>query len=70
MNIPRQTTTHDAHSPDTVIHLLSAKIIGEPGTPEPQAVIEEIWARATWVGPVMEGILHEPHPQTHMGFND
>ena len=35
-------------------------------TRESEEVIEEIWARATEVGPVLEGILHEPHAKTHL----
>ncbi len=68
MNVTRQTFTHDAHCADAVIHLLAAKgKLGKSSTPDPEVVIEEIWSRATWVGPVMEGILHEPHCLTHMG---
>jgi hypothetical protein len=66
MNIKRETKTHDAHCADTVIHCLVAKgKLGISATPDPEAVIEEIWSRATCIGAVMEGILHEPHP-THM----
>lgn len=70
MNVTRQIlTTHDAHCADAVIHLLAAKgkLTDASSTPDPEVVIEEIWSRATWVGPIMEGILHEPHCLTHMG---
>ena len=65
MNIKRTSRTHDAHCADAVIHLVAKGKLGELSIPDPEVVIEAIWSRATWVGPIMEGILHEPHP-THM----
>lgn len=68
MNVKRDAKTHDAHCADAVIHCLAAKgKLGASSAPEPEVVMEEIWSRATWVGPVMEGILHEPHCLTQLG---
>jgi hypothetical protein len=70
MNVKREAITHDVHCADVVIHSLRAKgKVAGPMTPEPETVIEEIWSRATWVGPLMEGILHEPHCLTQMSFD-
>jgi hypothetical protein len=71
MNITRQTTTTDAHPAGAVIQLLvTGEKSGVPATPDPELVIEAIWSRATWLGPLMEGILHEPQCQTHLGSLD
>ena len=35
---------------------------------EPEQVIEEIRTRATEIGAVLEGILHEPHNEGHWNW--
>jgi hypothetical protein len=61
-----QPVVHDAHGVPDAVRLMWTE--GELGLDarESDVVIEEISARATEIGPVLEGILHESHTETHL----
>jgi hypothetical protein len=55
---------------DCVIHLMLKEGKTELAPAEPEQMMEEFRVRATQVGSVLEGILHEPHGQSRWGLNE
>lgn len=55
---------------DCVIHLMLKEGKTELAPTEPERMMEEFRVRATQVGSVLEGILHEPHGQALWGLNE
>lgn len=53
--------------PDAVRLLIEGKV--KVITREPEQVMEEIKARATEIGAILEGILHEPHSEGHWNWD-
>ena len=55
---------------ECVIHMLLPE--GKIGlTPkDSEEVMEQIRLRATIIGPVLEGIMHDPHGDTHAEFEE
>jgi hypothetical protein len=53
-----------------VIHVLLPE--DKAGLPpnNSEEVMEQIRLRATIIGPVLEGILHDPHAHSHVEFDD
>jgi len=47
--------------PISPVHLLLTECGSETVADNPERVMEEIWMRATEIGPVLEGILVESH---------
>ena len=54
----------------TVIHVLVPDGKAELLPKSSEEVLEQIRLRATIVGPVLEGILHDPHAQTHAEYEE
>jgi hypothetical protein len=52
------------------VHLLLAEGDIKLMVENPEQVMEEIRLRATQVGSILEGILHEPHGRPDWGIND
>jgi hypothetical protein len=69
MNTQPQTT-NTARVPDCVIQLMLQDGKMESAPAEPERRMEEFMVRATQVGSVLEGILHEPHGQPRWGLNE
>jgi hypothetical protein len=73
MNTVQQMTSSTGAT-GCVVHLMLTE--GEVGLmpKDPgrltERLMEEIRLRATQVGPVLEGILHEPHGQPRWGLNE
>ena len=63
-----QHTAKAAVANHCVIHLLLPE--GKAGMmpKNSEEVMEQIRLRATFIGPVLEGILHEPHAYSHAEF--
>ena len=61
-----------SNSSDTacVVHLLLREGDAGMAPQDPERMMEDIWARATLMGPVMERILHEPHGEPRWGLNE
>ena len=55
---------------DCVIHLMLKDGNKELVPAEPERMMDEFMVRATQVGSVLEGILHEPHGQPRWGLNE
>ena len=69
MNAVEHTATSAAAN-HCVIHLLLPD--GENGLMprNSEEVMEQIRLRATFIGPVLEGILHDPHALSHAEFEE
>ena len=65
-----QHTANAALANHCVIHLLLPE--GKAGLmPKNSAeVMEQIRLRATFIGPILEGILHDPHARSHAEFEE
>ena len=63
-----QHTANDAIANHCVIHVLlpEGKAVLMPKNSE--EVMEQIRLRATILGPILEGILHDPHALAHAEF--
>jgi hypothetical protein len=64
MNLEQHIHVDTNFPPDAVrLMLVEGKV--KVAMREPEQVMEEIWTRATEIGSVLEGILHEPHSKGH-----
>jgi hypothetical protein len=65
-----QHITNSTGTADGVVHLMLT--VGDAGMQpsDPERLMEEVWARATQIGPVLESILQDPHGQPRWGLNE
>ncbi len=57
---PMEQTVYNTYDP-CVVHLMLTEGEIKLAAKDAQRFMEEIWSRATEIGPVLEGILHDPH---------
>jgi hypothetical protein len=57
---PMEQTVNNTYDP-CVVHLMLTEGEIKLAAKDAQRFMEEIWSRATEIGPVLEGILHDPH---------
>jgi len=69
MNPMQQTVSGNTGSGGT-IHLLITEGDVKLMVADPEQVMEEMWMRATEIGPVLEDILRKSHVEPHWGFNE
>jgi hypothetical protein len=55
-----EQTVYNTYDPG-VVHLMLTEGEIKLANKDAQRFMEEIWSRATEIGPVLEGILHDPH---------
>jgi hypothetical protein len=60
----------DTTASHVVIHMLRPE--GKAGLlpKDSEEVMEQIRLRATFIGPVLEGILHDPHAFSHAEYDE
>ena len=64
---------HRAHEPTAghcVIHVLLPEEKAGLPPKDSMEVMEQIRLRATIIGPVLEGILHDPHVHSHAEYDE
>jgi len=67
MNLAQHTVT-DIGSGSAVCLMITR---GETNVAaDPERLMEEMWVRATKIGPVLEKIIHEPHPEVCWELNE
>lgn len=69
MNPVQQTVSNNSGA-GSVVHLTVRADDVKMMVEDPEQVMEEIWLRATQVGPVLENILREPHGVPRWGLNE
>ena len=60
---PLPRVVGDPLVPIPAVHLLLTETPDKPPAPDPERAIEKIRLQATQLGPVLEGILREPHTE-------
>ena len=65
-----QPTANDIATNSVVPHLLLTEGWKELMPKNPAEFVEQILLRATFVGPVLDGILHDPHVHVHAEYAD
>jgi len=63
MNLP-QKTVGDAIGSGSAVCLMITASEAKVKAADPEQLMQDIWERATKVGPVLEGIIQEPHAET------
>ena len=67
---PQQQLASTPSVTSYAVHLMlregDSRMIAE----DPERLMEEIRSRATQIGSVLEGILHEPHGEPRWGLNE
>ena len=62
---PAQRVISDTGGAVEAVHLLLTEGTAKSASQEAERVMEKIWLQATQLGPVLEGILHEAHSESH-----
>ncbi len=63
MNLP-QKIVGDAIGSGSAVSLMITAGDAKVTVADPETLMEDMWERATKVGPVLEGIIQESHPET------
>ena len=67
---PVQQISNVTGTSDGAVHLLLTMDEAGWQPQDPERMMEELHLRATQVGSLLEGILHEPHGQPRWGLNE
>jgi len=65
-----QHVVNDTKASHFVIHMLRPEDKAGLLPKDSEEVMEQIRLRATFIGPVLEGILHDPHAFSHAEYDE
>ena len=67
---PVQQLANSTTTSHCVIHVLLPEDKAGQMPKDSEEVMEQIRLRATMVGPILDGILHDPHAQSHAEYDE